>query len=341
MESRHSDEHQPRFVRSRLLQSLPVGALPHYERLNLAVTPDTRPAYTDANVIRPPTELGSGAFNTVYSVQLRNARGADVEGVFKPLRSKETGWVAIQTGIPHRNPQLAMRNIATAAYAQKLGFDVIANTKIALLTVPRAAAKPPAPRLGLLMEHAPGKTAAETDLTILARPDVAREVTKLQLLDHLTGQGDRHSRNYFVHIGADQRAKVTGIDNDQCFGEKAFSPEAIRYEKTPERKGFRGTRLPPVVDHEMAIAINDLAPSDLRNMLVDKLSTGEINAAIQRLEGVKQHIAKLDMQGLVVSPDEWSHPNVQRALSSDNSYAQREISRGLRRAGNPPAQAPW
>ena len=50
-----------------------------------------------------------------------------------------------------------------------------------------------------------------------------RELTKLQLLDQLTGQGDRHRGNYFVDIqgsGNKVTVKVTGIDNDLCFGSK-------------------------------------------------------------------------------------------------------------------------
>jgi hypothetical protein len=122
---------------------------------------------------------------------------------------------------------------------------VIADTKVALLTALRSGANPAAPQLGLLMERAAGKTAFETDKSILGRPDVASEVTKLQLLDHLTGQGDRHRSNYFVAIDANKRAKVTGIDNDQCFGEKATDSEDIRFARSSQEQGFRVTLMPP------------------------------------------------------------------------------------------------
>jgi hypothetical protein len=334
-------EQRPHGTLRPLSQRLPPDVRAHYTRLNLQVTRDTLLAYNDSQVIGRPAELGSGAFNSVYSVKLRSNKSAPVEGVFKPLRSTESGWVANHTGISRHNPQLAMRNIATVAYAKKLGFDVIGNAKVALLTVPGTGASPQRPQLGLLMDPAPGETAKETAANVLARPDVMREVTKLQLLDHLTAQGDRHYENYFVHVDGNNRAKVTGIDNDQCFGKNALSPEAIRYADTPERKGFRGTRLPPAVDHEMAIAISSIQASDLQEMLGDKLSASEVQAAVQRLAGVKQHIAKLDQQGLVISPDEWSHANVQQALSPNNSYARRDLAGKLKKADAPPAQAGW
>jgi hypothetical protein len=175
----------------------------------------------------------------------------------------------------------------------------------------------------------------------MSKPQVLREVTKLQLLDHLTAQGDRHSSNYFVHVDAKGGIKVTGIDNDQCFGEKATDPESIRFGKGPDRQGFRGSSLPPVVDHEMAIAINSLTTEDLQAMLGDKLSRGEVSAAKMRLEGVQKHIANLESQGFVIAPSEWGDPAVKQRLLPGNSYAQREISYAQRHAVPLAAPAPW
>jgi hypothetical protein len=80
-----------------LRQQLSAIALRHYDDLNLSVTRDTFPAFHDADVTRPPTTLVSGGFSTVFSVLLRDARGAQVEGVFKPLRSTADGWVTERT----------------------------------------------------------------------------------------------------------------------------------------------------------------------------------------------------------------------------------------------------
>jgi hypothetical protein len=311
-----------------------------YERLNLRVTPHTSPAFTDAHVLGEPKKLGSGAFNTVFAVQLRNPGGTRFDAVFKPLSLTEKGWVSTETGIPLDNPQIAMRNIATATYASALGFDVIPDTRVALLKTPSDQADPSTPKLGLVMQRAAGETAAKSTASTLDRPAVAREVTKLQLLDHLTGQGDRHGENYFVNVDPDGRVKVTGIDNDQCFGEKLTHPEGIRF--TGHSKcGFRGTALPPVVDHEMAIAITNLTPADVEAMLGDKLSRGEVRAANQRLAGVKRHIAELEQKGLVIHPDHWQNSHVKKLLTPENSYVARDAYAVFQNAEGRQAQAQW
>ena len=301
-----------------------IGRL--YKQLNLKVTGDTLPAFTNAQVLEPPKKLGSGAFNTVFQVKLKNPDGTAFNGVFKPLGGIEKGWVAAATGIPRDDPQIAMRNIATVDVAKKLGFDVVPSTRMAVIDTGRGAVDPD---LGLVMDLATGKPAAEIEASTLARGVVAAEVTKLQLLDHITGQGDRHANNYFIDFKREPEphgtAKVMGIDNDQCFGKNLTDPAGIQWvDNDSMRRGFRGTALPPVVDTEMARAINALTSRDIRAMLGNKLSEPEIQAAIARHEGVKDHIAKLRTEGNIIHPDDWEQPGVQALLTAENSYIGRE-----------------
>ena len=44
-----------------------------------------------------------------------------------------------------------------------------------------------------------------------------RGINRLEWLDLITGQGDRHGHNYMVSVGKDLTVIVKGIDNDQCF----------------------------------------------------------------------------------------------------------------------------
>jgi hypothetical protein len=300
----------------------PSGLTPRvqrlYDKLNLKVTPETLPAYTDDDLIGEPKKLGSGAFNTVYSVQLRNHDGTEFNGVFKPLQS--TDWtpkgrptVALKTGIPANNPQTAMRNIATGLFDKALGFGVTPPVCVGLLK----------DRLGLIMGRAPGRPAADTDYQTMANPEVIRKVTEMQLLDHLTGQGDRHRSNYFVDVAPDGDVTVTGIDNDLCFGAKLTDPAGIRHKGKED--AFNGTDLPPVVDEDMASAINKLSHEDIKAMLQDKLSEAEVNAAILRLDGVKAHIAELAEDGRVVKRSQWNDARVLQHLTPQNSYAARDF----------------
>jgi hypothetical protein len=320
--------------------NVPAGRLPAnlgrlYQALNLKVTDDTKPAFTNDNLLGKPTKLGAGAFNTVFAVKLEKPDGSKFDGVFKPLGTEEKGWVAAATGIPKHDPQIAMRNIATLSYAQKLGIDVIPETRVAVLGTDLDG-----PKLGLVMARASGKEAAKADPALFNRADVRAEVTKLQLLDHLTGQGDRHGSNYFIDIGQNGKAKVTGIDNDQCFGARLTNPNGIQYVNNHTHYGFRGTSLPPVVDTEMAAKIKSLTHNDIREMLGNKLSEPEVQAAIARHEGVKHHIAGLEKQGMVIAPKDWNHPAVTNLLTAQNSYVGRERENALAAQAQAQAQAP-
>ncbi|SFQ03617.1 hypothetical protein SAMN03159339_5232 [Variovorax sp. 770b2] len=320
---------QQRYATNVPMAKLPPNIARLYHQQNLKFSPETHPAFTNANLMNRPFKVGSGAFNTVYAVQLKKPDGGVLDGVFKPLSITENGWVAAATGIPRNDPQIAMRNIATLSYAKKLDVDVIPDTHVAALEV-GPGAQIEGPKLGLVMEKALGMEAGKAPIEMLERRDVCAEVTKLQLLDHLTGQGDRHSGNYFIDvIKPSDEVKVMGIDNDQCFGHRLTNPNEIQFINNRTNYGFRGTSLPPVVDFEMAIKISSLTPSDIQVMLGDKLSEAEVRAAVARLEGVKKHIVQLEAQGRVIDPKDWDHFDVRQLLTAENSYIGRERERAL------------
>ncbi|HUG21033.1 hypothetical protein [Piscinibacter sp.] len=214
-----------------------------------------------------------------------------------------------------------MRNLATSAYAKALGFDVVADTQMGFMTTGQENV--PGPQLGLVMERARGHEACKWQGAVHSHPHVMRETMKLQLLDHLTGQGDRHPSNCFIDVRPDGRVKVTGIDNDQCFGARLTDPAGIRNTHDPNA-GYRGTGLPPVVDRQMADTIMNLTQNDVVKMLGNKLSEPEVNAALSRLSGVQQHVAQLHSQGLVLDATQWGQ--VSHLLTADNSYIGRELA---------------
>ncbi|WOI44385.1 hypothetical protein [Acidovorax sp. BLS4] len=289
-----------------------------YRQLNLKITPDTRLAYTDAQVLEKPKHLTSGSFASVFALKVQNADGVAQDSVFKPLKATEKGWVGSASGIPMDDPQVAIRNIATLSCAKKLGLDVIADTRLALIDTGRG---PLDPDLGLLMERAPGKQASNADADWFKNPAVFAEVTKLQLLDHLTGQVDRHDNNYFIDVGPNGDVKVTGIDNDQCFGKDLRRPSDIR-----PRSGlpFYGTALPPVIDTTMAAMIDDLVDDELHAMLDNQLSDDEVEATGSRLQGLRLHVDQLRGQGLVIEPGQWADTAIQARFTAQNSYIGRE-----------------
>ena len=304
---------------------------PHF----LAVTPDSVIAFTDANVAKRPSLLGVGGFNAVYEVDYNDGTSR----VFKPLdapdmvRPLDWTFAGEATGINPYDPQFAMRNLATSRLADELGFDVIAGTQLGYHAVPLPSVpgRPPqmtAPQLGLVMDRAPGRLGESfftADPDVFEAPEARKELTKLQLLDALTAQGDRHAQNYFIQRRPNGGIKVTGIDNDVCFGERIHHPAQVRQAyKDVGRVVYHSCNLPPVVDTEMAAAIERLTPQRLGELIGDKLTQPELQAAADRLAAIQQHIAGLRRDGAVIAPNDWAQNLNLAKAAANNSYFARE-----------------
>lgn len=130
-----------------------------YQLLNLKKIPETSITFRDSDLLKGLAPMGQGGFNTVYSLELNDGSGTPRKAVFKPISGTDPGDMLTYTGIDQDNPQIIMRNLATQAYAKKLGFDVIVDTQVAMFTVPTPNEnQASAPRLGLLMSPAKGKS---------------------------------------------------------------------------------------------------------------------------------------------------------------------------------------
>lgn len=296
-----------------------------YRDMEIPIRPDTIVKNFDDSVRTGGlVKLGKGAFNTVYLAKYTTG-GGTYEGVFKPIsppdkfhnKPVERGWAAYEIGIDPFNPQTALRNLGTCAVAKQLGFDVVPHTEIGMRETPEGDKQ-----LGIVMSKAPGKPAMKTDPSLFERGDVRREIVKLQLLDHLVGQGDRHCNNYFVSI-ENGKAVVTGIDNDQCLGKNTHDPNDIAYEDTPEKEGFRGCTMPPIIDTDMAKAIRDMTPEKLEISLKG-LKPEEIAAAKDRLVAMKVHVMTLELTGKIITPDKWDQAWIGYELNENNSYVGRD-----------------
>ena len=305
-----------------------------YKPHKLPLGADTIIRYTDRNVTEALHELGHGQFNTVYSVKHDDGN----RRIFKPLtppdpkrqKKVQEGWGASQNGIDPYDPKTAVRNLSTCRLAEELGFDVVVRTELGLHTLPGATQ----PELGLVMEVAPGKAAGDlspgTTADVFTMNGVRREITKLQLLDCLTAQSDRHGHNYFLSDRPGGGVRVAGIDNDQCLGSKVHHPDVLRRGLQGEPgKGFRGCGLPPVIDTDMAKTLEQLTPERVGQLLGDKLQPDEVHATLQRLSAIKDHIAHLRQEGRIIKPDGWADAIVDAHTDYTNSYFQREYTISL------------
>ena len=190
---------------------------------------DINPAIDDKNVVETK-ELGSGNFNTVSLVELKDGS----QWVFKP---EMPGRIAAPN-TPHQyglnnQQQIARINVAVQHTADTLGLgDIMVKTTTGAHNG----------QFGMFMEKAPGMTAMDykTSDDRMAGPDkigafsitqmndadfakvvgrVMRQENRLNWFDMITGQADRHADNYMIEIKkSDLSVTLKAIDNDASYG---------------------------------------------------------------------------------------------------------------------------
>lgn len=154
----------------------------------------------------------------------------------------------------------------------------------------------------------------------------AKDLLALQLKDIITGECDRHPGNYFV----DEDGKVTGIDEDCCFGVNAIPEGDVRNQ--PKLMGLIPNnaslmlRMPDVVTQDLKEKINRLYEnrSELHEILGPYVSDEEIAAAEVRLTKLYRHINSGVCLVVEQDSDLLSKKTVEK-VNSDNSYWAREL----------------
>ena len=190
---------------------------------------DADPAADESNVVESKT-LGSGAAGTTYLLTTKSGE----ELVFKPELDSRIGLgdLMLSGGSAYLDAQkTANLNLATQDTAKAFGCeDVVVKYSVGSHDG----------QFGTFMEKAkgvPGSNFAQQGTSggggippaelhkiedpaeqAKIRGSIAQKLNKLMWLDLVTGQGDRHWGNYFVHIDkATHEVTVKGIDNDASF----------------------------------------------------------------------------------------------------------------------------
>ncbi|MFZ1859525.1 MAG: hypothetical protein WAV81_02505, partial [Candidatus Competibacter sp.] len=302
-----------------------------YQRLNIPVNDKTIVRdFKAENLQGNMVEFGKGAINEVYQGVYKISDGSLFTGIFKPEKSPDlSGKIGLQignaasySGIKSSDPQLGGRNIASYILSDSLGFKVIPRTGFG--TNDKNA-------VGIVMAKANGLAGRDSPPALFDDPAVRRELTKLQWLDGLVAQVDRHPGNYLIETHPDGSGKqVTGIDNDASFGDKITHPNQIAPGKGWLKGALRGLRLPPVIDTDMARVFRELTPEKLQASLSGLMTQNEIDATKQRLTGIQEHIDALEKAGRFeagrfINPDQWGSKEVGNRLNDPtNSYVARD-----------------
>ncbi|MES2596697.1 MAG: hypothetical protein V4662_15250 [Verrucomicrobiota bacterium] len=262
--------------------------------------------FKDDNLRSRMKPIGSGAAHTVSKGEYQSG-AKDVSRVHKyddeQLVHPDGGrfGAPAKLGIDQSNPKLLERAVVTSKLDARLGFNVSVGTDFAHHQG----------QTGIVMELAKGETAKDT-VGVKGNPGVAqKEMMKLQLLDIITAQADRHHGNYMVEKNdAGEVTGVKAIDSDFCMG-----PEPDDAADIVGRHGVHLPGMPPVIDSDMAKAIRGLSDDDLAGLCGDMFDDETLAAAKNRLANLKTHINTLESQGRIISPDDWGKPEVTKRLT--------------------------
>ncbi|MBD2844301.1 hypothetical protein IDH44_03795 [Paenibacillus sp. IB182496] len=230
--------------------------------------------------------------------------------------AKESG-IADDFGIDKQDARLSKRDVALSRLNQMLGANVIAKAQLAIYESGGG------PVSGSFMDKADGKTAGAlgksgemtsdgaNDTVNVNDPNLQRLMSRLQLIDTLAMQADRHQGNYFIDY--DDRGNVvsvTGIDNDMSFGTRTKID--VRRQEYPSLSKF--------VDKELAQRILALNAEDLGLVMQDLLNPAEIGALMERLDKLQTHLQKLQSDNKLLAPGEWNDITAEALAAENNGY---------------------
>lgn len=255
--------------------------------------------FTDDNLKTRMKVLGAGAAHQVtkgsYEVggeKVGKVHKHDDEELIHPSGGRFGAPRAI--GLDQSNPRLLERAVVTSEFDKSLGFNVSVGTDFSQHRG----------EIGIVMDLAKGSTAANTVAVPPGDGVVQRDLAKLQLLDCLTGQGDRHNSNYMIEKGpGGQVLGVKAIDSDFCLGPE---PDDALKLVGDERCHLPG--LPPVIDTDMRDSIRRMDDGEIDRLMGDMFDDATVQAAKDRLAALKEHVNTLERDGNIISPGDWGKP---------------------------------
>jgi len=297
-----------------------------------------------------PWEIGKGNFNEPVQGHFKDKNGEDADEAISSWVFKKEAWVVagssqetaramgaklandesnfgVMAGMvsleTRRAPRLGARNVACWKLAQKLGWKEIVETEFAtsvetLSEGERGLTRPtPVSRqvFGIMMKKV-GSQVDVAKLTDQEKSQARRSLMRLQLLDHIIGQPDRHNGNIILTRNSDGEIQAVGIDNDQSFPDQVTNPLQLARGFSPQAEdaGRHGVVLPAVIDEDMYKAITELGAVDLWETLQGLLTFKEITAAMERLEHVQEWVEDLKQHGLCIKEDGWGEQEVETKL---------------------------
>lgn len=282
---------------------------------------------SDAQLVETGASM-SGQMNTVTELAYESEEG-DFRGFFKADKGfdEKAEDHSLKVGIRQTDPNYAARSVAMYRLDQLLGAGVTARAEFAVHDG----------QMGLALESAKGTRASDANVALsraaaqAAGPGafsvddavLQRCLNKLQILDAIAGQLDRHGGNYYVQSEGGRVSGVTGIDLDMAFGQDMAQHDDPKTRTAPNYK----RNLPQELDEEFGLRVLGVADAEVRSVLRGLLTEQEVEATIQRLQSVREAIRKkADSTGL---RSDWDDPAAAASVRVDSAE---DLNFGFNRA---------
>jgi len=245
-----------------------------------------------------------GSINPVKELKYATESG-EFSGYFKAEQgfAKKMQGHEADVGIPQADPNYGKRVVAMYRLDQLLGAEVTVRSEFAthdgvLGTVGETAVGTKGSET-LFANDDEEKAALGPNAVLSTDPVLQRALNKLQILDAICGQLDRHNNNWVVETDDKGGVKgVKGIDLDMAFG-----GDMEDIERNTHRMGENYRGLPPIIDEEFALKVIAVKPEDIRNCVKGLLSDKEVEATVSRFKKVVDRINRIPREELVKNWD--------------------------------------
>ena len=260
------------------------------------------------------------------------------------IRNKTKGSIAKSVAKIAENANITNRNVATYRLAELLGIpDLIpAVTKVKFQDEKKMNHQ------GILLEDAKGMKWYEATNNKLSYNNAAYiQLNSLQILDTLTGQVDRNGKNCIMENSSDTSiGKITGIDNDLCFGNLSY--EDYTYDEELFEKSGRyinpienenGITL-KLIDKKVYDGVLALDDDLVKYAFADLLTRDEMKFFLNRIHGVQELFRKIPNERTVCiyDPITTNNKTIERARNLQKKkrcYYRRKYKTDVRSEINP------
>ena len=275
-----------------------------------------------------------GAQNRLDQVQYKGGK----KGYFIADKSQNMAIAegAMSTRIDQVDPQMGARSVASSRLAKLFGatelVDVQFATHSSATNLKGKPLKESLAKMGVVSEQAEGSEAARlkyarndrerkelegttgdsSKVASLGDPTLQRSLNVLQMLDYISLQMDRHTKNFY--IATDAKGKVIGvkgIDLDISFGK---SGEGGKVEP-----GMRGhfVGVPQLADAKFRDKVLTITPDQISKCLTGLISPAEVSACLERFAHLQKVLREMDPKK-IVQEGGWNDETAKEQIGQKN-----------------------